>query len=85
MSTKQGIAQRNFDITGCSECEHFKDTTIFRLCTHTSSAFKYDDKEEFHTIQHMREEYAPCGLDKKHYKGKQIEERKASATVNAIR
>lgn len=62
MSTKQTIKTRITDTASCVGCEHYQPPGIFELCKHERSAYTYDGREDFHTVQHMREEHAPCGL-----------------------
>lgn len=69
MSTKTVLREYVTDITGCGDCKHRDDKNIFQLCKHEQSQYRYDGKADYHTIQHMREQRSPCGLDKKLFQG----------------
>jgi hypothetical protein len=39
---------------------------LFTLCTRPESKYTYDGRDDFHTIQHMRDTYVGlCGEDRK--------------------
>ena len=50
-------------IAGCETCRHQHDAGSFLLCMHSASAYKADEKDDFHTCRHMRSEYGACGPD----------------------
>lgn len=63
--------QAQADTTGCAGCKHCRETALFKLCTAPMSRYTYDGKDDFHTIQHMRDIFVgPCGEDKKLFAAK---------------
>jgi hypothetical protein len=50
------------DTKGCEDCEHCRPSMLFTLCQHDQAKYTYDGREEFHTIQHMRDTFVGlCG------------------------
>jgi hypothetical protein len=50
---------------GCENCSHLQHLPLFTICNHEQSIYHTDGIAHFHTAVHMRQEYGPCGPDKK--------------------
>ncbi len=59
--SRRAIKSHNTSIDGCHECKHHQPTNIFELCAHPKSIYSINGVNDFHTCQHMREEYGLCG------------------------
>ena len=58
--------QAQADTTGCEACKHCRPSMLFTLCTRPESKYTYDGRDDFHTIQHMRDALVGlCGEDRK--------------------
>ena len=68
--TKQSVRSYVTDTAGCAQCEHYDDSGVFELCQHPLSTYRLDGREDVHTVQHMREQSAPCGLSRTHFKAR---------------
>ena len=44
----------------CKGCDHYVDTGLFEECGHASSKYRFDDRDHWHTVTHMRTRGA-CG------------------------
>lgn len=49
----------------CLGCEHYFESVVFDLCGHPSSLYRVGDREDWHTIGHMRGPRGSCGQDTK--------------------
>ena len=59
---KRGSREVKADIAGCETCQHRLQTALFTLCQHPTSKYNIGGKEDFHTVQHMRDEFVgECG------------------------
>lgn len=71
MSATKSGAQRGARVVssntiGCMACKYYQPTVLFTLCTHRDSMYKIGEVEDFHTIQHMRDDFVGlCGDDMK--------------------
>lgn len=39
----------------CYSCAHYRAGAVFELCQNPQSVYKVGEKEDFHTVGHMRE------------------------------
>jgi hypothetical protein len=51
------------DIPRCRDCAHFKETYVFDLCAHAEATYKIAEREDQHTVTHMRR--TRCGPEGK--------------------
>ena len=56
--------QKKVDPSECFNCVSHKKTALFHLCVHEKSEYSFDGKSDYHTVQHMRQEYGECGEGK---------------------
>jgi recombinational DNA repair protein RecR len=47
----------------CRQCVHYRETAVFNLCTHPSSYYVVAEREDFHTIGHMRQHACNGGVN----------------------
>lgn len=47
----------------CRQCVHYRETAVFNLCTHPASVYVVAEKEDFHTIGHMRQHECTGGVN----------------------
>lgn len=47
----------------CRQCVHYRETAVFNLCTHPTSWYVVAEREDFHTIGHMRRHECTDGVN----------------------
>lgn len=64
MSTKQTLREYVTNTEGCDQCDHYDGSGVFEVCRHRLADYRYEGRDEAHTIQHMREKSGQCGLNR---------------------